>query len=82
MPPVIRVHLFARFAELFGADHVELPAEGIHSVSDVLSRLRALPGGTSLGAGTLVAVNLKQARPEAPVSPSDEVAILPPLAGG
>jgi molybdopterin converting factor small subunit len=48
----------------------------------VLERLRALPGGAAIGAATLVAVNLRQAKPDAPVSPSDEVAVRPPLSGG
>lgn len=81
-PPVIRIQLFARYAELFGAQRLELPAEGITCVRDVLERLRALPGGAAIGTATLVAVNLRQAKPDAPVSPLDEVAVLPPLAGG
>jgi molybdopterin converting factor small subunit len=81
-PPVIRIQLFARYAELFGAQRLEVPAEGITCVRDVLERLRALPGGAAIGAATLVAVNLRQAKPDAPVSPLDEVAVLPPLAGG
>ncbi len=80
--PTVRVQLFARYAELFGREYVELSPEGIHTVADVLERLRGLPGGTALGAATLVAVNLRQAKPSAPVKPSDEIAILPPLAGG
>ena len=78
----IRVQLFARYAELFGGEFVELPLEGIHTVADVLERLRALPGGEVFGSATLVAVNLRQARPALPVTTTDEIAILPPLAGG
>jgi molybdopterin converting factor small subunit len=78
----IHVRLFARYAELLGAGSVDLPAEGVATVGDVLARIRALPGGSDIGAGALVAVNLRQARPDQPVSPGDEVALLPPLAGG
>jgi molybdopterin converting factor small subunit len=78
----IRVHLFARYAELLGADVVEIGAADVHSAGDVLARVRALPGGKAIGASTLIAVNLRQASLETPVSPGDEVAILPPLAGG
>lgn len=81
-PPIIRIQLFARYAELFGAPQLELAANGITCVRDVLERLRALPGGTAIGSSTLVAVNLRQAKPETPVSALDEIAILPPLAGG
>lgn len=80
--PVIRVQVFARYAELLGADHIDLPAEGVVTVADVLSRIRTLPGGASIGDSTLVAVNLKQASPGRRVVAGDEVAILPPLAGG
>ncbi|PYP41933.1 MAG: hypothetical protein DMD43_04695 [Gemmatimonadetes bacterium] len=78
----IHVQLFARYADLLGAGSVELPAEGVATVGDVLARIRALPGGSDIGSGALVAVNLRQARPDQPVSPGDEVAVLPPLAGG
>jgi sulfur-carrier protein len=80
--PVIRVQLFARYADLLGVGAVDLPPDGVATVSDVLARIRALPGGAEIGTGALVAVNLRQARPEQPVSPGDEVALLPPLAGG
>jgi molybdopterin converting factor small subunit len=77
-----RIQLFARYAELLGAAEVDVPTDGVRTVGDLLARLRALPGGAAIGSSTLVAVNLHQARPDAPVSPSDEIAILPPLAGG
>ena len=78
----ISVRLFARYAELFGTDSLEVPAEGIDTVANLVERLRARPGGGSLGPSTLVAVNLRHARPDTPVSSDDEVALLPPLAGG
>jgi molybdopterin converting factor small subunit len=61
---------------------LELPAEGLVTVRDLLARLRQLPGGGRHWRRDAVAVNLQQARPDAVISPSDEVAILPPLAGG
>jgi molybdopterin converting factor small subunit len=78
----LRIQLFARYAELFGTDQLDLPSDGIDTVGDLLDRLKALPGGSSIGAATLVAVNLRQARRDSPISPRDEIAILPPLAGG
>jgi len=81
-PPTIRVRLFARYAELLGTEALELPAAGLATAGDVLARVRALPGGGGVGASTLLAVNLKQAGPDSRVSPGDEVAVLPPLAGG
>ena len=78
---MIRIRCFARYAELFG-EEVELPAEGIATVGDLLDRLRTLPGGGILGGTALVAVNQRQARPAERVNAGDEIAILPPLAGG
>jgi len=78
----LTVRLFARYAELLGAEEIAVAADGITTVRDLLAKLRQLPGGAAIGASTLVAVNLKQARLDSPVSPADEVAILPPLSGG
>jgi molybdopterin converting factor small subunit len=82
MPAPIRVLLFARYAELIGAESVELRAPDTLSVADVLDRVRALPGGSALPAVMLCAVNLRQATLSDRVAPGDEVALLPPLAGG
>lgn len=78
----ITVRLFARYAELLGTSQLELPAEGVRTVGDVLERLNRIPRVGDLTRSALVAVNLVQARLDTPVSPSDEVALLPPLAGG
>jgi molybdopterin converting factor small subunit len=78
----IRVRLFARYAELIGSESIELRHPGLRSVSDVVAAVRALPGGGSIPARPLVALNLEQAAAEQAVAPGDEVALLPPLAGG
>jgi molybdopterin synthase sulfur carrier subunit len=80
--PPIRVHLFARYADLLGADHVDLPSDGLATAGDVVARIRSLPGGRDIGSGALVAVNLRQVSLHAAVVAGDEVALLPPLAGG
>ena len=82
MPASIRVLLFARYAELLGADRVDLALDGLVTVGDVLDRVRTLPGGSALPRTILCAVNLRQATDSDLVSPGDEVALLPPLAGG
>jgi len=81
-PLTIRVRLFARYAELLGRDDLTLPAEGLNTAGDVLARIRSLPGGWEIGEYTLMAINLRQASLDASVAPGDEVALLPPLAGG
>ena len=80
--PTIRVRLFARYAELLGAEYLDLPAVGLTTAGDILARVRSLPGGAGVGESTLVAVNYKQAALDSRVDPGDEVAVLPPLAGG
>ena len=79
----VRVRLFARYAELLGraeaAVSVPLPA----TVGDVVRQLRHdFPGASALPARPLAAVNLKHARLESRVGDGDEVALLPPIAGG
>jgi len=82
MAESIRVLLFARYAELLGADHVDLAVAEPVTVGNVLDRVRTLPGGSALPRAMLCAVNLHQATHSDLVSPGDEVALLPPLAGG
>jgi len=81
-PSVIRVQLFASYAERLGQHVIELPADGLRTAGDVLDRVRALPSGAAIGPSTLVAVNLRHAPPDTPVKAGDEIAIMPPLAGG
>ncbi len=81
-PSIIRVQLFASYAEWLGTDVIELPADTVRTAEDVLDRLRSLPHGSAIGPSTLVAVNLRHAHSDTPVKSGDEVAIMPPLAGG
>ena len=53
------------------------------TVGDVVRRVREdFPGAQALPERPLAAVNLKQAKLEARVRDGDEVALLPPIAGG
>ena len=76
------VRLFARYAELFGAEQVEVMLPANATVSELVTALRALPGGAVLPERPFVAVNMSQAAPGQQVALSDELALLPPLAGG
>jgi molybdopterin converting factor small subunit len=78
----VRVLLFASYAETLGLDSIEFTLESPVMVRDVLQRLRALPGGGKLPPNPLCAVNLSQARLDDILSDRDELAVLPPLAGG
>ena len=77
-----RVVLFASYAETLGADSIVLTLDSPATVGDALERLRALPGGDKLPPRPLCALNLAQVSPSAPLSGGDELAVLPPLAGG
>jgi len=78
----VRVRLFARYAELLGFEELALAPPRATSVGAVLAHLRALPGGDQLPDSPMVAVNLAHVRGDSPLAPGDEVALLPPLAGG
>jgi sulfur-carrier protein len=78
----VRVLLFASYADTLGFDSVELHLESPATVATVLERLRALPGGDRLPPKPLCALNLTHVRGNTPLSGGDELAILPPLAGG
>lgn len=78
----VRVLLFASYADAVGASevNVELPAGA--RVSDVLARVKSLAAGKRVPDKPLVAVNQRYARPDQAIGASDEIAIIPPVAGG
>jgi molybdopterin synthase catalytic subunit len=84
-PPTVRVRvlLFARFAELAGRPDLELSLPAPATVSDVLRLVRgSFPGAERLPDRLLAAVNQVHAQANSPVRDGDEIAFLPPLAGG
>jgi molybdopterin converting factor small subunit len=78
----IRVLLFASYAERLGHEALDLTVAPGTSVGRVLELVRALPGGDQLPRHPLCALNLAHVGTDATVGPGDELAILPPLAGG
>lgn len=78
----VRVLLFASYAEAVGHASLSLTVPAPATVASVLHVLRNRPGGQLLPERPLCAINLVQARLDSPVEPGDEIAILPPLAGG
>ncbi|HEY8257391.1 MAG TPA: MoaD/ThiS family protein [Gemmatimonadales bacterium] len=83
-PATVAVHvlLFASYAERLGFESLELRLPASETVAGVVERIRALPGGNGLPIQPLCAVNLTHVPLEYPVTAGDEIAILPPLAGG
>lgn len=78
----VPVLLFASYADAFGARRLEVPVQAPCAVTDLVAALRQLPGGDKLPSKPLVAVNHAFANYERVVQPSDEVALIPPVAGG
>ena len=80
---IVRSLFFATYRELAGSDElpVELPVGA--RVSDLVARLRAGGNGLSrLPESPAVAVNMEYARHDAVLRDGDEVAFIPPVAGG
>jgi len=83
-PAVVTVHvlLFASYADSLGLDALDLTLPVGSTIQTVIDRLKALPGGDRLPLKPLCARNLAHARVTDPLNGGDEIAILPPLAGG
>jgi len=78
----VRVLLFASYADALGASELALDLPVGARVHDVLSRVQAMASGRRIPDKPMVAVNQRYARADHPVSAADEVAIIPPVAGG
>jgi len=77
----VTVLVFASYAEALGRTtlDVELPAHA--SVAACVAEVRRLTG-EGVPAAPLVAVNRRYATPDQELAEGDEVALIPPVAGG
>ena len=82
MNQAFRVRLFASFADIFGDSHVEVALPQGSTVSDLSSAIRRLPAGAKLPGRLVFAVNSAYALPDTVIGPADEIALIPPVAGG
>ena len=78
----IRVLLFARYAELMGHTELGIEVSAPATVRTVLDTLRGRAGGVQLPPAPMVARNRVHAHLDTALEDGDEVAVLPPLAGG
>ena len=78
----VTVQLFASYAESFGGSALELPLESGSTVADLVNSLRLLPGASILPDSPRVAVNRKLASADQLLDAGDEIALIPPVAGG
>ena len=78
----VTVLLFASYADALGTSAIELDVPPGSTVRDVLGTLAALPGGDRLPPRPLVAVNEVYAAAGTELHEGEEVAVIPPVAGG
>jgi molybdopterin converting factor small subunit len=78
----VTVQLFASYAEAFGAPQLEIALDPGSTVGDLVRRIRSLPASASLPPSPRVAVNRKFASADKLIGSTDEIALIPPVAGG
>jgi molybdopterin synthase sulfur carrier subunit len=78
----VTVHLFASYAESFGAKYLTIALSPQSTVADLVAELRTRQGSFVLPATPRVAINRKFAALDQLVRTTDEIALIPPVAGG
>lgn len=79
----VQARFFAAYRELTGASHTEVDLPQGATVADLIDALRARgPSFSALPARPAVAVNLEYAPADTGLRDGDEVAFIPPVAGG
>ena len=78
----VTVLLFAAYADALGSPSIDVELPEDATVGDVLAEVRRRPGAHRLPPSPLVAVNQRYARADLAVRRGDEVAMIPPVAGG
>lgn len=78
----VRVLLFASYADAVGKNELTLELADGSVIGDVVSRVREMAGGRALPPSPLLALNTAYASSATRVQAGDEVAIIPPVAGG
>lgn len=78
----INLLFFALYRELAGAGERRLVVPKGATVAELVRIVRSLPGLERLPENPVVAVNQQYATPDLELHDSDEVAFLPPVAGG
>jgi molybdopterin converting factor subunit 1 len=78
----VRVLLFASYADAFGAPDIAVDLREGATVKELLARVKKMAVGHSLPPAPLIALNQEYAAPGAIIRAGDEVALIPPVAGG
>ena len=78
----VTVLLFASYADALGNAELALTLPQGATVADALRRVGELPGADRVPPAPLVAVNERYATLDQLLAPGDELALIPPVAGG
>ena len=78
----VRTLLFATYRDMAGTEELEVELPGGATAGDLVERLRSRPGLDRLPTEPALAVNQVYAALTTPLSDGDEIALLPPVAGG
>ena len=79
----VRTLLFASYRDIAGTDELEIELPLGSTCADLVQQLRSAGGGwTTLPAAPAVAVNLEYVPLHTLLRDGDEVALIPPVAGG
>jgi molybdopterin converting factor subunit 1 len=78
----INLFFFALYREFAGGGEKRIDVPPASTVAEVVRIVRRLPGLERLPEDPVVAVNREYATPDLVLHDSDEVAFLPPVAGG
>jgi molybdopterin converting factor subunit 1 len=78
----VTVLLFAAFRDAFGRSSVEVTVDQGATVADIVDQLSALAPSDRLPPHPLVAVNAEYAEYDVRLNSGDEIALIPPVAGG
>lgn len=79
----VRSLFFAFYRDLAGADELSVRLAAPATVADLVRELRvSAPGLAALPERPVVAVNMEYAPLSTPLRDGDEVAFIPPVAGG
>jgi molybdopterin synthase sulfur carrier subunit len=81
-PGSTQVLLFASYADAFGSRKLSVPIGAPCTVSALVEVMRTLPGGSRLPDKPMVAVNRRWTAIDQDIAEGDEVAVIPPVAGG
>lgn len=83
MSVAVRTLFFAAYRDLLGTSELDVRLPAGATVADLVTELRGRGGAyASLPARPAVAVNREYAELENPLASGDEVAFIPPVAGG